>query len=502
MGAESEVDRRTFLTRAATAAVALSGTAALADPLIGAARGRAARGWSPSGLQGAIRGHVFRPGDPGFTSVAHVYNERFDGVLPGAVARPVNTGDVRAALKYLIARDVPFRARGGGHSYEGYATLSGGAVLELTKLNWIHVNRRAGTATVGAGLQLIDVLAGLAAHGVTLPTGSCPSVGIAGVTLGGGMGLAARAFGLTVDNLISARVITADGVIRDVDRNHNPDLFWALRGGGGGNFGIVTQFTFKTHPLPRSAAYFLVSWPWSRASEALAAWQSWAPHARDQLTSIFHLNGGAGSTSVQVTGQYLGPASALSGLLRPLHNVPGVSISTGNMAYLPLQLLWAGCLHKSVAACHTIGAGPGATLERASFRAKSDYISRPLPARARGLLVSALEQRAGQPGSGAILFDSYGGAINRVPPTATAFVHRRELACMQYLSYSGGAAWISGIHGAMRPYVSGAAYQNYIDRDEPNWARAYYGQNLGRLQSIRRTIDPDHRFNFPQAIGR
>ncbi len=501
MGLGREIDRRAFLARAGGAAAALSGAGALAEPLLSAAK-TTASGWSAGGLQGAIRGHVFRPGDPGFPSVAHVYNERFDGVLPAAVARPLNTADVRAALRYLIPRNAPFRARSGGHSYEGYSTLSGGAVLELTKLNGISVNRRAGTATIGAGAQLIDVLTGLAARGATIPTGSCPSVGIAGVTLGGGMGLAGRAFGLTVDNLVGATVVTADGVIRTVDRTHNPKLFWALRGGGGGNFGIVTAFTFKVHPLPKSAAFFFVSWPWAQASAALEAWLSWAPHARDQLTSIFHLNAGDDDTSVQVTGQYLGPASQLRSLLAPLRGVPGTSVSTGDQAYVPLQLVWAGCLDKSVAACHTIGAAPGGTLPRASFIAKSDYVAKPLPAKARNLLVSALERRSGQAGSGAILFDSYGGAINRVAPTATAFVHRRALACMQYLPYNGGADWISGIHGAMRPYVTGGAYQNYIDRSEPNWAQAYYGQNLAKLNAIRKLVDPDHHFNFPQAIGR
>jgi FAD/FMN-containing dehydrogenase len=110
--------------------------------------------------------------------------------------------------------------------------------------------------------------------------------------------------------------------------------------------------------------------------------------------------------------------------------------------------------------------------------------------------------RNGLPGSGAILFDSYGGAINRVAPSSTAFVHRRELFCIQYLSYNGGAAWLGQTHGAMRPYVSGQAYQNYIDAGLSGWQQAYYGQNYARLKSIRRSIDPHHFFNFPQAIGR
>ena len=156
-------------------------------------------------------------------------------------------------------------------------------------------------------------------------------MGIAGVTLGGGMGLAGREFGLTTDNLVGAQIVTADGKLRSVDKHTNPDLLWALRGGGGGNFGIVTQFTFRVHSLPSSAAYFFF-WPWSSASAALEAWQGWAPHARDQLTSIFHLNAGGGGNSVEVSGQYLGPASDLGSLLGPLRSVPGAHVSAATTA--------------------------------------------------------------------------------------------------------------------------------------------------------------------------
>jgi FAD/FMN-containing dehydrogenase len=405
-------------------------------------------------------------------------------------------------VRWAVGHNVQMRARSGGHSYAGYSTLSNGVVLDLSKMRSISVNRRAKTATVGAGAQLIDVYSGLAAKGATIPAGSCPSVGVTGVTLGGGMGLAARAFGLTADNLVGVQIVTADGRIRNVSRQTDADLLWALRGGGGGNFGIVTQFTFKVHPLPSSAAYFFVSWPWSSASEAIAAWQSWAPHARDQLTSIFHLNAGAGATSVNVSGQYLGPASDLGSLLAPLRAVPGASISTGNQGYFGLQMRWAGCLTISYTACHTVGTRPGGTLERASFRAKSDYVAKPLPSAARTKLVEALESRASQPGSGAVLFDSYGGAINRVAPTATAFVHRNQLFAIQYLTYGGGANWLGQAHAAMRPYVSGQAYQNYIDAELGGWQSAYYGQNYARLKTTQRRVDPDHFFNFPQAIGR
>ena len=176
-------------------------------------------------------------------------------------------------------------------------------VLDLRNMRSVQVDARHRTVTVGAGAQLIDVYAALAAHGLTIPAGSCPSVGIAGHALGGGMGLAGRQFGLTADNLLSAQIVTADGRLRTASGKSNPDLYWALRGGGGGNFGVVTSLRFRTHPVPGTVSSFFVSWPWSRAADALAAWQAWAPHARSQLTSIFHLSGGHGVTSVNVTGR-------------------------------------------------------------------------------------------------------------------------------------------------------------------------------------------------------
>jgi FAD/FMN-containing dehydrogenase len=375
-------------------------------------------------------------------------------------------------------------------------------VLDLRELRHITVDLRNRTATVGAGSQLIDVYAALAARGVTIPAGSCPSVGVAGHALGGGMGLAGRQFGLTADNLLEAEIITADGRVRTASKHRNPDLHWALRGGGGGNFGVVARLKFRVHAVPRSVAGFFVSWPWSRAADALAAWQEWAPHARSQLTSVFHLTAAAGGTFVNVGGQSLGPASDLGRLLVPLTAVGGAAVSSGNYTYLQAQQMWANCDRVSLTACHTEGTRPGGTLPRASFRAKSDYVAKPLPAAARDALVRSTETRAQLSGSGAILFDSYGGAINRVATDATAFVHRHVLFCIQYLSYGGGASWLESTSRQVAPYVTGGAYANYIDPDLRRWQTAYYGSNYRRLRDIQREVDPHHYFNFPQAIGR
>ncbi len=509
-----EIDRRRFLGRAGVAGLALA-TGAGASEVLRAAGGAAAatarvpplatgaaKSMIPKTLQAAMRGPVIKKGAPGFLTAAHVYNERFDGVLPNLVGRPLDVNDVVGAVRWAVGHDVPLRARSGGHSYAGYSTQYGGAVLDMRLMSGISVNRRTGIATIGAGAQLIDVYATLANAGATIPAGSCPSVGITGHALGGGMGLAGRAFGLTTDNIVAVQIVTADGRIRNVTQRSDPDLFWGLRGAGGGNFGVVTQLQLKVHPLPSSAAWFFVFFPWSSASQAIDAWQRWAPNAPDAATSIFHLQTAPGGPQAVVTGQYIGPASNLRNLLGPLAAVPGASISSGNQSYFPLQVRWAGCLGQSLTSCHTVGTRPGGQLPRASFNAKSDYITRPLPPAGRQVLINAMQSRGGQPGSGAILFDSYGGAINRVAPGATAFVHRNTLFCIQYLTYNGGGGWLGSTWSQMRPYASGQAYQNYTDPNLPGWQRAYYGSNYPRLQALKRQIDPQRRFNFPQAIGR
>lgn len=450
------------------------------------------------GLQRAIRGHVFVPGQPGFEGAAHVFNRRFDDVVPIAVVRPVDARDVRDAVRFTVAQGIRVRARSGGHSYAGYSTLSDGVVLDLRRLSWVNVDQSRRLVTIGAGSQLIDVSLALARKGATLPAGSCPSVGIAGVTLGGGFGLAGRHLGLTLDSLLAVRMVTADGQLRTVDEHTDPDLFWALRGGGGGNFGVVTDFVFRVHPLPPTASYFNVEWPWSSAEEAIDAWQAWAPHAPDQVTSILHLNSGS-VPSITANGQWLGASQTVPELVKSLLAVPGARLAANfERSYFSLQLLLAGCADISAAACHTVGTSARATLPRETFNAKSAYVAKPLPAAGRAAMVAAAEH----PGSGALLCDAYGGAINRIGPDATAFLHRDPLFCIQ--SYGAGATadWIEQAAAKMRPHVSGMAYQNYIDPSLPGWEQAYYGRHLPRLKATRERIDPHHYFNFPQAIGR
>jgi len=491
----TRLDRREFV---ATAAVAL----AFPSEAFAALPNRALRA-----LRSAVKGRVLVPGSRGYGGARLVYNLRYSGVRPGAVVQVEDTADVAAVVRWANRFDVAVVARSGGHSYAGYSTVGGnGVVVDVSKLQGVTVSN--GRARVGAGVQLINLQRSLTRRGLSVPSGSCPSVGISGLTLGGGHGLAGRRFGLTCDNLVAATMVTADGRIRQVNADTNDDLYWACRGGGGGNFGIVTSFTLQTHRAP-GAAWFFMSWPWSQAEEAIAAWQRFAPHAPAALTSILSLGttGGRGSPRVTALGQHFGSPGALRNLIRPLTRVGGASVSVGSSSYFSLVLRWAGCLDEGFRACHTRGTFPGGTMPRASFFAKSDYFDEPLPPRARRVMVDWIERRqaAASQGSGALIMDAYGGAYNRPAADATAFAHRDMLFSLQYGAYftgAGGASnrWINGVWRALRPFVAGHAYQNYIDPQLTTWQRAYYAGNLGRLRQIKSQVDPDFRFRFKQAI--
>src|SRR3954447_23144147 len=222
---------------------------------------RRAGGAGPRALRELARrvcGPVVRPDAGAYASAAQVYNTRFDGATPDAVVEPLDTRDVQAVLRWADRHDVRVASRSGGHSYAGYSTADQGVVVDLRRLSGIAVDRGRRRAGVGAGARMIEVVDALARHGGATPGGSCPTVGFGGLALGGGYGLASRTLGLTADNVLGLVVVTPDARIRGVAPRHDPDLFWALRGGGGGNFGIVTRFDVRVHRVG-SAGYFNAS---------------------------------------------------------------------------------------------------------------------------------------------------------------------------------------------------------------------------------------------------
>jgi FAD/FMN-containing dehydrogenase len=473
--------RRTFLRRSAAGAALVGtggvlGAASLAD-----ARTRLSAA-QLSALRAAVRGQVLAPGDGGYDAARVVFNKRFDGLRPPAVVRARDAADVQAVVDWARRYDVGLVSRSGGHAYNGASTSNDAVVVDVGRLDGVALS--GSVATIGPGARNIDVYAGLARHGVTVPSGSCPMVGAGGLITGGGMGLAGRELGLALDRVASFDVVTANGRLQTVDATHGPDLFWALRGGGG-SFGIVTAIRLRPRQV-RSAAWFFASFPRSSAREALAAWDGLVPGASSALTSIFTIPGSSGN--VTALGQYFGSQSALRRLVAPLAAVRGARLTAGTSGYLALQRRWAGCADGGLASCHRD--------PRTLFAGSSVYVSKPLSAAGHAAFLAAASTGA------TLVLDSYGGAINDVAPDATAFVHRTARFSVQILSYAGDLATaksrVARARAKIAPHGNGQAYQNYAD---PALAvSAYYGTNYPRLQRIKAAVDPDNRFRPKQGI--
>jgi len=282
-----------------------------------------------------IHGSVVTPGSHGYNRDRVLVNTRYDGVHPAAIVYCESAGDVQTAVKWARGHGIHIVARSGRHSYAGYSTTSG-VVIDVSRLGFVQPHGH--TAKIGAGATLIDIYSKLWQHGHrTIPGGSCPTVCIAGLAQGGGVGYTARKFGLTLDSIREFSIVIWNGRKLLCSPSRHADLFWAVRGGGGGNFGIVTSFLFTTHPVGNVSTFF-IQWPWSSAARAVAAWQHFAPHAPGALFSDLILSSGR---SVTAQGQFLGSPSALRRLLRTLTRVPGAHLYVQRRTYMEAVLHWA-----------------------------------------------------------------------------------------------------------------------------------------------------------------
>ncbi|MFI7018811.1 FAD-dependent oxidoreductase [Streptomyces sp. NPDC050164] len=514
------MERRTFLT------VGTAGIAAAVTPLATACtksdtgsratttarttRTKAtAANWSA--LARDLDGPLIRPGDTDWKTARQLYNTRFDALKPAAVAYVSHPDDIRTALAYARAHALRVAIRNGGHSYAGWSSGDGRLIIDVSKLN--RVRASGNTAVIGAGAKLIDVYRALTAKGMTIPAGSCPTVGVCGLTLGGGHGMVSRAYGLTCDSLTQATLITADGKQLTAGAREHKDLFWALRGAGNGNFGVVTELHFKTHPAPQGVSAYM-SWPWSKAAAVVQAWQEWGPTQPDEIWSSLHLAGApGGNPTVSVAAFSLGTYGELQNAVDRLADrvsAPASSVSLRRRSYEESMEVYAGCSSfPTDAQCHLPGSTPGRSpqgaLGRETYAAASDFFDRSLSAAGIRTLLSQI--RSVRACAGSIALTALGGAVNRVSPTSTAFVHRRSRMLAQYIaSWRPGTtgttarSWLTSAHKSMRPHASGAAYQNYTDPTLTNWRKAYYGDAAPRLTKLKNEYDPTRFFTYPQAL--
>ena len=440
----------------------------------------------PSRSQAApLTGRVIWPGDPEYEAARQTFNTRI-ARFPAGIVVCSSGEDVQNAVRWARQQGIPLCARSGGHSYEALSTLDDALVVDVGGLTEVVVDAARGEAVVGAGVRMLDLYRRLGDFGVTIPGGTCPGVGIAGLTLGGGIGFLSRQYGLTCDTLVAVDLVDASGDLLRASEEEHADLFWALRGGGGGNFGICTAFTFRIHPIS-DVGVFTITWPWDDVAEVIDTWQRWAPFTDDRLTASLGI-AATGAGSFSAAGQFTGVAAELPSLVAPLL----MAGSPGSPVIETLPFL---------VAAERFAGPPSAGIP---FKNASAFVTEPLPPTAIVTLVDGL--RAAPTVSNLVGLFPLGGQVAAVGPRATAFAHRGALFDLQYQAYWWNAAeegvdltWVRDLRAAMAPYTSGA-YVNYIDADLPDWDTAYYGKNLARLARVTSRYDPDNVFNGPRSI--
>ncbi|MFC6090895.1 FAD-binding oxidoreductase [Saccharothrix lopnurensis] len=432
-------------------------------------------------LRERLAGDLLLPGDDGYDTARLPFNSLYDHRVPAAVARCASPDDVRHCLAEARRSGLPVAARGGGHGYAADCVPHGGLVVDLAPLSGVEV-RPDGTAVVGAGARLRDVYAALIAAGRFLPLGNCHSVGIAGLTLGGGIGWADRAFGLTCDRLRSARVVTTDSREVTASGAEHEDLFWALRGGGGGNFGVVTSFEFATAPVPPAFTVFRARFPAGSAADVLGAWQPWSTAAPEAVSTVCVVRPDG---TVELEGSAVAPAAATRAEVARLLAAVGT----------PAPLEDAEVDHATAVALTAVPQP-----ERNAFRASSRLSDGPWTDPAA--IAGTLRDRE----AALLVVSALGGAIDRPADTDTAYPHRGATTSVQVFADVGDlppdrvTREVDEVQRALVPLVGRATYVNYLDPLQEDWAESAYRHNLPRLRRIAHRYDPDGVLGFPRSV--
>jgi len=466
-----EISRQAFLRGAAGALASgavFGPVRALADPN--------STGWG--GLSTALGGKVLLPDNGSqFATAKQVFNTIYNGFTPAAIVTPTSAADVQKAMAFAAAHNLKVAPRSGGHSYIGASTANGAMVFDLRQLpGGINYDAATGQVTVTPATSLYAMHEALAAAGRGIPTGTCPSVGAAGHALGGGLGANSRHAGLLCDQLTSASVVLPGGQAVTASAANSPDLFWALRGGGGGNFGVTTSLTFATFPTtdldvvnlnfpPQSFAQVLVGWQnWLRSADR----SSWAladsttdqfgTHCRILATCPVGSGGNVASAIISAVG--MRPSSTENHTFNYIDLVRYLAV--GNLNPSPLGYVGGSDVFPTVNAATAQGIASA---------------------------VNAFPRGAGRM---LAIMHALDGALASVAPGATAFPWRRQYALVQwYVEPSGdpsaATSWLNTAHQAVQPYSVGG-YVNYLEANQP--PSRYFGANLSQLTAVRQKYDP------------
>lgn len=432
-----------------------------------------------------IAGEVIAPSSPSYDERRRVFNRAGS---PAVLVRAQGSEDIAAAIRFAREHHLALSVRSGGHGLSGQATNDGGLVIDLTLLNTVQVlDQERHLVRIGAGARWGDAAKALAPHGLAISSGDTNQVGVGGLTLGGGIGWMVRTYGLTIDSLVAADIVTADGRALRVSADEHPDLFWAIRGGGG-NFGVVTSFDFQAHPIREIVGGSVIYDP-AEAEPVLTAWAAAMRDAPEELNSTIVLFSGFGPQmppQIMVLLCYAGDDEARA------HEAIQPLLRLGAVQSQDIQ-------KKPYAAMLEDAVSPPPSLKLAGH----DGFLRTLSAEA----ITTLAANYGQPGKPFAQIRALGGAVARVSPEATAFAHRENEALVvvpvfapreaseEQTRQMREAAW-----QPIAPFANGA-YLNFVsDTSEATVAAVYPGATYTHLARIKATYDPENIFNQNQNI--
>jgi FAD/FMN-containing dehydrogenase len=469
-----EISRQGFLRGAAGA---LAAGAVFGSGRVGSVRATAApaaSGWD--GLSTALGGEVLLPNSPQFGAAKQVFNTNYNGFTPAAIVTPKSAADVQKAMAFAAANNLKVAPRSGGHSYIGASTANGAMVLDLRQLpGEANYDAASGQVTVTPATSLYTMHRTLAAAGRGVPTGTCPSVGAAGHALGGGMGAQSRHAGLLCDQLTSASVVLPSGQAVTASGASNPDLFWALRGGGGGNFGVTTSLTFATFPTKDVDAVNL-NFPPQSFAQVLVGWQNWLRTADRNSWALADATVDGVGTHCRILATC--PAGSGNSVAAAIAQAVGMQPSgTDNHTFNYMDLV-------NYLAVGNLNPSP------LGYVGGSDVFPTVNAAVAQGIAsaVNAFPRGAGRM---LAIMHALDGALASVAPGATAFPWRQQSALVQWYVETGDPAaatsWLSTAHQAVQQYSVGG-YVNYIEANQP--PSRYFGPNLSRLAAVRQKYDP------------